>query len=178
MTMQFEKKLNEKYPDVVYQGGDNFAALLEEKERATQKFRSGEVVHGRIVKMLKDTALVDIGYKSEGLIPLQEFANPDGTLTIKEGDEIDVYLENTENRSGNLVLSKEKAESMKIWDEIAIAFENDQLVEGRIVERVKGGLSVDVGTKAFLPASEVDVRPTRDPGPTYSRGAPSITTWM
>ncbi|OGR00890.1 MAG: 30S ribosomal protein S1 [Deltaproteobacteria bacterium RIFOXYA12_FULL_61_11] len=162
MTMQFEKKLNEKYPDVVYQGGDNFAALLEEKERATQKFRSGEVVHGRIVKMLKDTALVDIGYKSEGLIPLQEFANPDGTLTIKEGDEIDVYLENTENRSGNLVLSKEKAESMKIWDEIAIAFENDQLVEGRIVERVKGGLSVSIGVKAFLPGSQIDLTPVRN----------------
>ena len=108
--------------------------------------------------------VVDIGYKSEGTIPLYEFTQADGTVGVKEGDEIDVFLESREDENGLCVLSKEKADRLKVWDEISGACERDELIEGTISARVKGGLSVTIrgGVKAFLPGSQVDLRPVRN----------------
>ena len=132
---------------------DTFAALLEESYKNNQRFREGQVVSGTVVNVLKDKVLVDIGYKSEGYVPIAEFYDIKNELHIKEGDKIDVYLEQAEDEEGNIVLSKERADKMKIWDTIALAYEKGELVKGRIIDKVKGGLSVDIGIKAFLPGS-------------------------
>jgi len=144
---------------------EDFAAMFEQsiKDRGGEGvLQEGEIVKGTIVQITKDYAVVDVGYKSEGQIPITEFTNPKGEVTIKVGDPVDVLLEARENDSGMVVLSKEKADKMRIWDEISAACERDEIVKGTIVGRVKGGLSVDIGVKAFLPGSQVDIRPVRN----------------
>lgn len=124
-------------------------------------FSEGEVFMGNVISIGNDYVVVDIGYKQEGLIPVKEFMNYDGTLKVNAGDEIEVYLEKLESSLGNLVLSKDKAEIIKAWDKISDACESGQPLEGTVIAKVKGGLSVDIGVKAFLPGSQVDLRPTR-----------------
>lgn len=124
-------------------------------------FSEGEVFNGKVISIGNDFVVVDIGYKQEGLIPVKEFMNYDGTLKVNQGDEIEVYLEKLESSLGNLVLSKDKAEIIKAWDKISDACESGQPLEGTVIAKVKGGLSVDIGVKAFLPGSQVDLRPTR-----------------
>ncbi len=136
------------------------AAFLDWEKQ--QNVLEGEIVRGTVLSVNKDFVIVDIKYKSEGQIPVQEFIDMDGVVTVKAGDEIDVYVENRENDNGLVELSKEKADRLKIWDEIAEACENEELVEGVITARVKGGLTVDIGVKAFLPGSQVDLRPVRN----------------
>ncbi len=147
-------------PPVTAPQDQDFAALLDHYDQA--EVRDGEVVPGRILKIEKDWVLVDIGYKSEGRIPIHEFQDAEGNLTVKEGDETSVYVESRENAEGLLELSKEKAEKLKIWDEIAAAHKRDGVVEGTVLSRVKGGLTVDIGVRAFLPGSQIDLRPARD----------------
>ena len=143
-------------------GADSFAELFESFE-ANQKFKIGDIVNGRVISVTKDYVVVDIGYKSEGQIPIAEFRDDEGNLSIAEGDEVEVYVDLAEDDDDALVeLSKDKAEKLRIWDQISIACENDELVKGRIIARVKGGLSVDIGVKAFLPGSQVDIRPIRN----------------
>ncbi|HEY3451958.1 MAG TPA: 30S ribosomal protein S1 [Myxococcales bacterium] len=144
---------------------EDFAAMFEQsiKDRGGEAvLQEGEIVKGTIVQLTKDYAVIDVGYKSEGQVPISEFTNAKGEVTIKVGDPVDVLLEARENDSGMVVLSKEKADKMRIWDEISAACERDEIVKGTIVGRVKGGLSVDIGVKAFLPGSQVDIRPVRN----------------
>jgi len=124
------------------------------------EFEEGEVVRGRVVHVGSSEVLVDVGYKSEGAIPIEEFHRA-GALP-KVGDELDVYLEAKEDAEGLIVLSKEKADKIKVWDLISQAYDKGSPVEGRVVEVVKGGLAVDVGVKAFLPGSQVDLRPVKN----------------
>ncbi len=141
---------------------ENFAEMFEASLKQ-QELREGEIVKGEIIEIRPDHAVVDIGYKSEGTISLSEFSkNADGKPDVKVGDKVDVLLERWEDEDGLIVLSKEKADKLKVWDEISDAVDNDELVEGTIVARVKGGLSVDIGVKAFLPGSQVDLRPIRN----------------
>ena len=130
------------------------------REGVTTEFEEGEVVRGRVVHVGSSEVLVDVGYKSEGAIPIEEF-HRSGTLP-KVGEEIEVYLEAKEDAEGLIVLSKDKADKIKVWDAITRAHEKGLPVEGRIVEVVKGGLAVDVGVKAFLPGSQVDLRPVKN----------------
>lgn len=141
------------------QANQDFAALIEEFSHS--EVRDGEIVEGTVVKIEKDWVLVDIGYKSEGQVPIHEFMDQDGNLTVKVGDKTVVYVESRENKDGLVELSREKAEKLKIWDEISSAAEKDGVVEGVILSRVKGGLTVDIGVKAFLPGSQIDLRPVR-----------------
>jgi small subunit ribosomal protein S1 len=126
----------------------------------TSEFEEGEVVRGRVVHVGTSEVLVDVGYKSEGAIPIEEFHRHGGLPKV--GDEIEVYLEAKEDAEGLIVLSKDKADKIKVWDAITQAYEKGSPVEGRVVEVVKGGLSVDVGVKAFLPGSQVDLRPVKN----------------
>ncbi len=142
---------------------ESFASLFEESLKK-DGVKEGEIVRGKVIQLGKDHVIVDIGYKSEGTIALHEFMGADGQPTIKIGDEIDVFLETRENEDGLCVLSKEKADRLKVWDEISAACERDELIDGTISARVKGGLSVTIrgGVKAFLPGSQVDLRPVRN----------------
>ena len=128
----------------------------------TSEFEEGEVVRGRVVHVGSSEVLIDVGYKSEGAIPIEEFHRHGGLPKV--GDEIEVYLEAKEDNEGLIVLSKDKADKIKVWDAITQAYEKGSPVEGRVVEVVKGGLSVDVGVKAFLPGSQVDLRPVKNLG--------------
>jgi len=142
---------------------EDFAKLFAESEAKGGQIEEGKVIRGTVIQLSKDYAVIDIGYKSEGQVPINEFvAVPGQEPAVKVGDAVDVLVEARENDSGMVVLSKEKADKMRIWDEISAACERDELVEGVIVGRVKGGLSVDIGVKAFLPGSQVDIRPVRN----------------
>jgi small subunit ribosomal protein S1 len=123
-------------------------------------FEEGEVVTGRIVQVHGGEVLVDVGYKSEGTIPLEEFLRAGGVPKV--GDEIEVYLEAKEDADGLIVLSKDRADKIKVWDVVSRAYEKGSPVEGKVVEVVKGGLAVDVGVRAFLPGSQVDLRPVKN----------------
>jgi small subunit ribosomal protein S1 len=124
--------------------------------------REKSVVKGRVIGISDEWVTVDIAYKAEGQIPVAEFKSPEGEITIKVGDEVDVYLDAMEEEDGTLLLSKEKADMMRAWDQIAKAVEADQVVHGTVIARVKGGLQVDIGVKAFLPGSQVDLRPVKN----------------
>ena len=138
-----------------------FANLLDQ-EGATNSIKEGSIVNGTVVRFTDDTVIVDIGHKSEGEIPKSEFKAADGELSVKEGDSVEVYLDSFEDNDGEMVLSRERAEMLRAWDRISDAYENNEIVEGTVVARVKGGLSVDIGVKAFLPGSQVDLRPVRN----------------
>jgi small subunit ribosomal protein S1 len=128
--------------------------------QSLQDLEEGEVVRGRIVAVKDTEVLVDVGYKSEGTIPIDEFQRTGIVPVI--GDEIEVYLEAKEDSEGLIVLSKEKADKIKVWDVITRAYDKGTPIEGKVVEVVKGGLAVDVGVKAFLPGSQVDLRPVKN----------------
>ncbi|MBW1712894.1 MAG: S1 RNA-binding domain-containing protein, partial [Deltaproteobacteria bacterium] len=138
---------------------EGFAALYEQ---SLERIQEGSVVKGTVVQMTDDFVVVDVGAKSEGQIPLQEFADSQGSLEINEGDEVEVLLESSEDDEGAVRLSRSKAARIKVWEKIAEAYKDNAAIEGTIVARVKGGLSVDVGVQAFLPGSQVDLRPARD----------------
>ena len=137
--------------------------LLDIYDKKMASFNEGDIIRGRVIKINSTEVMVDIGYKSEGLLPVNEVTGYDGKVKVKPGDEIDVYLERLEDSSGHIILSREKAERMLVWDRIEAAFKADEAISGRVIDRVKGGLSVDVGgVKAFLPGSLIDTKPVKN----------------
>jgi small subunit ribosomal protein S1 len=137
----------------------SFADLFEKSLRSVKE---GEVVRGRVLAIDDEHVSIDIGFKSEGMVASWEFMDEDGTMLVAPGDEVDVLLEEAEGEDGRVVISKEKADRLKIWDDISKAYKADEAVEGVVLSRVKGGLAVDIGVKAFLPGSQVDLRPVRN----------------
>jgi len=124
----------------------------------------GEIIKGKVLCIAKDVVIIDIGYKSEGHIPLKEFMDTKGNLEVQIGDEIEALLENTDDEKGCLVLSKEKAKQIKTWNEIEAAYQSGKPIEGKIVQKIKAGFSVDLnGITAFLPGSQVDIWPVNNP---------------
>ena len=129
-------------------------------EGSMGKISEGEIVKGRVVLIHDNEVSVDIGFKSEGTVPLAEFTNKD---TLKVGDEIEVFLEAVENKEGQLILSRKRADFMRVWERVTKAFTTGEVLQGRCVRRIKGGIVVDLlGIDAFLPGSQIDVRPVRD----------------
>jgi small subunit ribosomal protein S1 len=151
-------------PQTAAKAGASFADLFEASLAQQDSVKEGEIVNGTVLRVTKDNVVVDIGFKSEGVIALSEFAGPVGEITVKPGDKVDVLVESREDDNGLVLLSKEKADKMKVWDEISAACEREEVIEGTISQRVKGGLSVTIkgGVKAFLPGSQVDLRPIRN----------------
>jgi len=152
-------------------GDESFADMFEQTTLETPEIKEGSIVKGIVVDIIGEYAVVDVGLKAEGQVPLREFREEDesveGGLTepmVKIGDEVEVLLETAEDQNGLVVLSKEKARKRKVWDEISKAVEHDGMVTGTITARVKGGLAVVLagGVKAFLPGSQVDLRPVRN----------------
>lgn len=143
-------------------GEPSMESLMEMYEESFKRFAEGEVVTGRIISVDRDHVLVDIGYKSEGQISIQEFKDEEGNANANVDDQVEVMVEWWDDENEVVVLSKEKAEKVKVWEEIKVAHENDETVEGVITNRVKGGFSVDIGVPAFLPGSQADLRPIRN----------------
>jgi len=144
---------------------ESFAALLDES-LGTDDSLEGKVLRGIIIAIEGDTAVVDVGLKSEGRVALKEFAEAGQMPELKAGDEVEVYLERMENKNGEAMLSREKAKREEAWTQLAKAFNNNERVTGTIFGRVKGGFTVDLsGAVAFLPGSQVDIRPVRDVSP-------------
>ena len=131
-------------------------------EQSMNEIQEGEVARGTIVAVENDYVVVDIGYKSEGQIGINEFRDVDGVIKAEVGQQVDVLLERAEDEDGTIILSKEKAAKIKVWDEISRVYNDDGMIHGTIVGRVKGGMSVDIGVNAFLPGSQVDLRPVRN----------------
>ena len=164
MALSTKEKWMESYEvvfgeDVEEREKTDFSRLFEQ-ERG-KLFKEGEVLKGKVISIRNDYVSVDIGHKQEGLISKREFINSDGILDVKEGDEIEVYLEKLESHLGNLVLSKDKAAVLHAWERISDACKKGESIEGTILSRVKGGLSVDIGVKAFLPGSQIDFKSMR-----------------
>src|SRR5262245_5615719 len=141
---------------------EEYERLLDMYDVSFKNFAEGEVVRGVVLHVSEGEVIVDVGYKSEGIIPVDEFRDETGKISVKPGDVVDVLLEKTEDKEGYVVLSKEKAEKMKVWDDVERAYMERRVVTGRVIERVKGGLAVDIGVRAFLPGSQVDIRPVRN----------------
>jgi len=148
-------------PEKGQKPADDMESLMDMYEESFKRFAEGAVVTGRIISVDKDHVLVDIGYKSEGQIRTQEFMNEDGNLNANVGDPVDVMVEWWDDEEERVVLSKEKAAKVKVWEEIKKAYDEERTVEGVIINRVKGGFSVDIGVQAFLPGSQADLRPIR-----------------
>jgi small subunit ribosomal protein S1 len=156
---------NANSPSTTSAGMEDFAALLDASLGADTGF-AGSVVTGRVVRVDDDFAVVDVGLKSEGRVPLKEFAPPGQKSEVKPGDIIELFVERYEDRDGSIVLSREKARREEAWTNLEKAFNAQQRVNGVIFGRVKGGFTVDLGgAVAFLPGSQVDIRPVRDVGP-------------
>lgn len=137
---------------------EELQALFEQSLRAP---RPGQVVRGRVVDVSREFVTVDIGFKSEGMIPISEFGERDGAVEVRPGDEIEVYFSGADTESGTIYLSRAKAEQLRVWRDIEEAFATNGTIPGKIVAKTKGGLRVDVGVPAFLPGSHVDVRPVK-----------------
>ena len=152
---------------VVYDEAE-YQQMIEMYEGTLKSIKEGEIVRGTILDVTRDDVIVDVGFKSEGIIPMDEFPKP---VNISVGDEIDVYLEQIEDSNGQLILSKQKADFMRVWDKIRDIHDSGQTVEGRVVRRIKGGLVVDVlGVDAFLPGSQVALRQVPDFDALISKG--------
>ena len=142
---------------------EDFAAALESFTLETEPAPSEDnVFKGTVIKLTPTHVVVDIGFKSEGLVPIAEVTNADGTLKFQPGDEIEVMVQRGENEEGSVLLSHERAQRVRVWEQIDKAYHDKTAVKGKIVERVKGGVSVDIGVKAFMPGSQVDVHPVRN----------------
>jgi len=151
---------------------ENMASLMDLYEESFKRFAEGEVVNGKIIAVDKDHVLVDIGYKSEGQIRIQEFKDEEGNIDVNIDDDVEVMVEFWDEEEEKVVLSKEKAAKVKVWEIIKDTYDANGTLEGVITSRVKGGFSVDVGLQAFLPGSQADLRPIRNldemVGQTYS----------
>src|SRR5947209_6625057 len=141
---------------------EEYRKLLELYDESMRNLTEGEIVTGRIIGVTSNAVIVDVGYKSEGLIPIEEFTDRGGELSVKVGEEVDVLLEKTEDLEGHVLLSYSKALRMRRWTEVERAYKEGRIIKGRITDRIKGGLTVDVGLRAFLPGSLVDIKPVKN----------------
>jgi len=140
---------------------DEDLGFKELYEQSLNQFQYGDIAIGTVVQINADTVMADVGWKTEGYIPAKELKDARGNLNVSIGDEIEVFIDKRDSE-GNLILSREKAVKLKVWDEIKHVHENNSTIQGTVIEKVKGGLSVDIGVTAFLPGSQVDTRPVRD----------------
>jgi len=151
----------EDLPGIKTAGKEEDIGFKELYEQSLQSVQLGQIVTGKVVQINNDVVMVDVGWKTEGYIPARELKDSEGNISLAVGDEVEVLVDRRDS-DGNLVLSRDKAVKIKIWDDVKNACEHNIPVKGTIVERVKGGLSVDIGIPTFLPGSQVDIRPVRD----------------
>ncbi|HVO73048.1 MAG TPA: 30S ribosomal protein S1 [Ignavibacteriaceae bacterium] len=164
-----ETKINVVTPDEYKKAKRNFDSVYTQEEFLSlaklysdsfRDVKEGELIKGKIVRIQDDNVILDVGFKSEGSIPKAEFTNPD---ELKIGKEVDVVLESVEDQEGNLVLSKQRADFLKVWEKVLNSYQTGEVLQGKIIKRIKGGMVVDLmGMEAFLPGSQIDIKPIRD----------------
>ena len=142
-----------------FENSFDMSSLVDE---STSFVKEQTIAAGKITDINKDFVTVDIGFKSEGKIPVEQFRNEDGELLVEIGEETEVYIEAFEDYDGVALLSKEKAHKQRVWENVTQIYESEGTIEGTIIGRIKGGLSVNIGVKAFLPGSQIDLRPVRN----------------
>ena len=142
----------------------NEEACYQEMEtyfnKSLGRFKASQIIMGKVIAISKGLVTVDVGFKSEGMISLSEF--PESGKNLQVEDEVEVFMEKVEDNDGNVVLSKEKANKIKIWDDLVKTYEADEIIQGTVIAKAKGGITVDIGLKAFLPGSQIDLRPIRN----------------
>ena len=142
----------------------NEEACYQEMEtyfnKSLGRFKASQIIMGKVIAISKGLVTVDVGFKSEGMVSLSEFPESGKNLQIE--DEVEVFMEKVEDNDGNVVLSKEKANKIKIWDDLVKTYEADEIIQGTVIAKAKGGITVDIGLKAFLPGSQIDLRPIRN----------------
>lgn len=154
-----------------YSTGENFAELFEEYIKTERQ--EGTVINGRVIRIENDVVIIDIGLKTEGRVSIREYTDPKGNVSVKVGDITDIYLERAENLNGDAVISHEKAIRQRAWKELEANYKDGDIIDGIIFGRVKGGFTVDIaGVVAFLPGSQVDIRPVKDIGPLMNMKQP------
>ncbi|MCX5840209.1 MAG: 30S ribosomal protein S1 [Deltaproteobacteria bacterium] len=153
--------MTESAPAQPAPGKEEALGFKELYEQSLQNVQLGAVVTGKVVQINADTVMVDVGWKTEGYIPAKELRDDEGNISLAVGDELEILVDRRDG-DGNLVLSRDKAAKIKVWDDVKMACEQNTAIKGTVLERVKGGLSVDIGIPAFLPGSQVDIRPVRD----------------
>ena len=139
----------------------SYEQLVEMYDDSMRHLNEGEIVPGKVIAITSNDVVVDVGYKSEGLVPIHEFTSRNDELQVSVGDDVEVLLEQTEGADGHVMLSKVKAERMRIWAQVENSFKEGKVITGRVIDRIKGGLTVDVGLRAFLPGSLVDIKPVK-----------------
>ena len=161
-TTPLEERIVNMEPAAGEISDEEYMRLVEMYDESMKNLSEGEIVKGRVIGVTSNSVIVDVGYKSEGLIAKEEFTDHEGNLTVKVGDRVDVLLEKTEDVEGHVLLSRQKAEKMQRWNEIETAYNDNAIIHGRVIDRIKGGLTVDVGLRAFLPGSLVDIKPVKN----------------
>ena len=158
VTVNDYEKAKSKFANEEY-SQEEFLTLARLYSESFKDVKEGEIIKGKIVRIQGDNVILDVGFKSEGSVPLTDFIDSE----VKVGQEVDVVLESVEDQEGNLVLSKSRADFLMIWDKVLKAYETGEILQGKIVKRIKGGMVVDLmGMEAFLPGSQIDIRPIRD----------------
>ena len=161
-TPQADESLKGASEESSPETAESMTSVMDMYEESFKRFAEGEVVNGRIISIDKDHVLIDIGYKSEGQVRIEEFLDENGDLTAKIGDTIEVMVEWWDDEDERVLLSKDKAANIKVWEAIKKSYDEEGTVKGTISNRVKGGFSVDIGVPAFLPGSQADLRPIRN----------------
>jgi small subunit ribosomal protein S1 len=156
-----EEARESEEPQTASAEGEDFGDLLSSYSQQSQP-SSGNLMSGHVVKVTESEVIVDVGYKCEGVIALEEFRDDWGNVRVQPGDAVQVMMESAEERDGYVVLSHQRARRIKVWDDIEKAYQDQTPVTARVMEKIKGGLAVDIGVRAFLPGSQVDVKPVRD----------------
>ena len=157
-----DESLKRSSENITTEPVESMASVMDMYEESFKRFAEGEVVTGRIISIDKDHVLIDIGYKSEGQVRIEEFLDEKGEITAKIGDTIEVMVEWWDDEDERVLLSKDKAANIKVWEAIKTSYDEEGTVKGTITNRVKGGFSVDIGVPAFLPGSQADLRPIRN----------------
>ncbi len=161
-ALESDRPSDDKSSLDVPESDESMESLMDMYEESFKRFTEGEVVKGKIISIDKDYVLVDIGYKSEGQIRISEFRDEEGNINVNLDDTVEVMVELWDDEEERVILSKEKAQNIKVWEEIKKSYDDEGTVEGVILNRVRGGFSVDIGVQAFLPGSQADLRPVRN----------------
>ena len=164
ITKELLKKMDEDDKTELGDLTANEEASYQEMEtyfnQSLGRFKASQIIMGKVIAISKGLVTVDVGFKSEGMVSLSEF--PESGKNLQVEDEVEVFMEKVEDNDGNVVLSKEKANKIKIWDDLVKNYEADEIIQGTVIAKAKGGVTVDIGLKAFLPGSQIDLRPIRN----------------